>query len=345
MTCDSPVHPNRVGPSQPLLNFVDGNGYIVLRGVVDAKDCEVGSGKVMRAWGSCNEKVAGKIFELLFNAGLSEEQARDPALPRHWQSKGSLGQGGGGLFKKFHPPLMESVPEVGDLHPMMPGSVIVASVGSGLQLPHTDIATHREALSPYGRDISGCHLSSFLCLSEEYQVRVQAGTALGEAAAVRWDTIELHRGDMLLMVATSRHHGMPTLPGARDGLQGARFKLWTLDAKHRHHQPNTTQLDLTPPLESLAVVGDLSSWDCPSVDQVLWLGKGAIGRVGLWEGDAAQALFADAPEVPSSGPPMCPYHPTFLSRSPPAAVLAVPPNVRVARGAAQINVNNSCLDT
>ena len=54
---------------------------------------------------------------------------------------------------------------------------------------------------------------------------MQAGTALEEAAEVRWDTIELHRGGMLLRVATSRHHGMPALPGARDGLQGAMFHM------------------------------------------------------------------------------------------------------------------------
>ena len=184
---------------------------------------------------------------------------------------------------------MESVPDVGYLHPMTLGNVIVASVGSGPQLPHTDIATHPKELPTYERDISGYHLSSFLCLSEDYQVRVQAGTALGEGAEVCWDTIELHRGNMLLLVAITRHHGMHALPGARDGLQGALFHLWSLDAKHHHHQPNTTHLDPTPPLESLAVAGDLSSWDCPSVDQVLWLGKGANGRVGLWEGDAAQA--------------------------------------------------------
>ena len=64
---------------------------------------------------------------------------------------------------------------------MTPGSVIVASVGSGSQLPHTGVASHPKLLPPYDRDISGCHLSSFLCLSEEYQVQVQAGTALGEA--------------------------------------------------------------------------------------------------------------------------------------------------------------------
>ena len=45
--------------------------------------------------------------------------------------------------------------------------------------------------------------------------------------------------------------------------------------------------------------------------------------MGLWEGDAAPALCADAPGVPSSGHPTCPYHPTFLSRSAPADDQAV----------------------
>ena len=55
---------------------------------------------------------------------------------------------GGPLFKNFHPALVEIVPEVRDLHPMTPGSVIEASVESGPQLPHTDITTHREAPPP-----------------------------------------------------------------------------------------------------------------------------------------------------------------------------------------------------
>ena len=53
---------------------------------------------------------------------------------------------------------------------------------------------------------------------------------------------------MLLMVATSHHHGMLALPDSKDGLQGALFNLWTHDAKHRHHQPKTTHLDPSPPL-------------------------------------------------------------------------------------------------
>ena len=59
------------------------------------------------------------------------------------------------------------------------------------------------------------------------------------------------------------------------------------------------------------------------MDQVLGVGKGAVGRVGLWEGGAAQALFADAPEAVPAGPPTCPFHHTFLSRSAPSSDLAV----------------------
>ena len=152
---------------------------------------------------------------------------------------------------------------------------------------------------------------------------VQAGTVLGEAGEARWDTIQLQRGDMLLMVATSRHHGLPALPDSKDGLQGTLFNLWTPNRAHRHHQPNTRHLDPTPPNEALAVAGDLSSWDLPSVDQVLWVGKGAVGRLGFSDGDATQALFADTPESNPAGPPTCPFHPTFLSRSAPAFDLAV----------------------
>ena len=142
---------------------------------------------------------------------------------------------------------------------------------------------------------------------------VHAGTApgeAGEAGEARCDTIQLQRGDMLLMVATSRHHGMPAVADTKDGLQGALFNLWTPDPRHRHHQPNPTHPP--PPHEALPVAGDLSSWDLPSMDQVLWVGKGVVGRVGLWEGAAIQALFAEAPEAVPAGPPTCPYHPTFL---------------------------------
>ena len=52
--------PDKVGPCQPPLNFVDANGHIVLRELVEARDCEVGWGKVMKAWGTGDEKVVAK---------------------------------------------------------------------------------------------------------------------------------------------------------------------------------------------------------------------------------------------------------------------------------------------
>ena len=71
---------------------------------VEPRDCEVGWDKVMKVWGNGEEEIVATIFELLFNAGRSEDQASDPDLPRLWQSKSSLGSGvGGPLFKKFHP--------------------------------------------------------------------------------------------------------------------------------------------------------------------------------------------------------------------------------------------------
>ena len=78
----------------------------------------------------------------------------------------------------------------------------------------------------------------------------------------------------------------PPPTDSKHGLQGALFKLWTPDVKHRHHHPNTMHLDPTPP-QALSVAADLSSCDCPSVDHVLWVAKGVVGRVGLWEGGAA----------------------------------------------------------
>ena len=59
------------------------------------------------------------------------------------------------------------------------------------------------------------------------------------------------------------------------------------------------------------------------MDQVLWVGKGVAGRVVLWEGGAAQALFADAPEAVPAGPTTCPLHPTCLSPSAPSSDLVV----------------------
>ena len=65
---------------------------------------------MMKAWGSGDEKVVAKNFELLFNAARSEDQAKDPELPRRWQSKINLGSGvGGGLSSRSSTPTSPKV--------------------------------------------------------------------------------------------------------------------------------------------------------------------------------------------------------------------------------------------
>ena len=73
-TGDPPTNPNRVRPSQPPSTLLMATATFCFGGCVEAKDCEVGWNKVMKAWGSSEEKLVGNKFELLFNAGLSEEQ-------------------------------------------------------------------------------------------------------------------------------------------------------------------------------------------------------------------------------------------------------------------------------
>ena len=95
------------------------------------------------------------------------------------------------------------------------------------------------------------------------------------------------------------------------------------DRGHRHHQPNTTHLDPPPPRRPWTLLGI-----CPAGTSSAWTrccgwGSGWLGGWRLWEGGAAHALFADAPEAVPAGPPTCPFHPTFLSGPAPASDLAV----------------------
>ena len=47
----------------------------------------------MKAWGSVDGNVVAKTFELLFNAGRGEDQARHPDLRRRWQWQKLAGAG------------------------------------------------------------------------------------------------------------------------------------------------------------------------------------------------------------------------------------------------------------
>ena len=97
-------NPYRVGPSQLPPNFFDGNGYIVLLGVVEARDCEVGWGKVVKAWGNGDEKVVAKNFEMLFNAVQVQSKQGILFSPGVGEAKARWGRGWGGPFQEVSPP-------------------------------------------------------------------------------------------------------------------------------------------------------------------------------------------------------------------------------------------------
>ena len=146
-------------------------------------------------------------------------------------------------------------------------------------------------------------------------MRVQAGTALGEAAEVRWDTIPLYRGDMLLMVATSRYHGMPFLPFSKDGLHGALFNLWTPDAKDGHHQPNSTHLDPPSPSRPWPLLGI-----CRARTALAWTGGSGWeqGHLGGWGCGSRMLPRPSSPTPPRRSYLPPPLAPTTPPSSPPS---------------------------
>ena len=154
-------------------------------------------------------------------------------------------------------------------------------------------------------------------------MEVQAGTALGEAEEVRWGTIRLQRGGMLLMVSTSRHHGMLALLDSKDGLHGALFNLWNPDARNRHHQPEATHLDPPPPARPWPLLricrpGAAPPWTTCCGRGRGWLGGWGCGRWVLPRPSSRTPRRRSWPP-----PPTCPDHPTFLPRSAPATDLAL----------------------
>ena len=129
----------------------------------------------------------------------------------------------------------------------MPCSVIVSGAESGDQLPHTDVSTAPDMLPPLDRHPSSCYISTFMALSPQYRINVQAGTALGEATEEKWDGVLLQQREVLVMVSTAGHHGLPSPPGQH--MQGALFTQWTPDRRRSGVKPNTTYLDPSTPLE------------------------------------------------------------------------------------------------
>ena len=70
-----------------------------------------------------------------------------------------------------------------------------------------------------------------LVLSDKYQLEVHLGSHLGEPHALRVETFEFERGDMVLFASTLRHRCLATLPGV--GKQVVLFRFLTPDERHK----------------------------------------------------------------------------------------------------------------
>ena len=214
-------------PAPPMArNFVDGLGYTVHRDILLAEDCKTTRGRVEKFWGARNQ--VPQHFDPVFNVKPVEEQRKDPTLPQRYQSKPSKTLGmASALIKQFINSINDRVPDPFEDLFDMPCSIIMLGAESGDQLPHTDVSTTPNLLPPRDRNPSSCHISTFVALSPRYRINVQAGTALGEATEERWDEVLLQQGEVLVLVSTARHHGLPSPPRAKD----ARGTVHTVDPR------------------------------------------------------------------------------------------------------------------
>ena len=102
--------PDRVGPSQPPLNFVDGNGYIVLRGLVEARDCEVGWKQGDEGVGQRRRKSRRKEFLSSFSTARAvRSRPRIVRSPAGGKARAPWGRGWGGLSSRSSTPTSPKV--------------------------------------------------------------------------------------------------------------------------------------------------------------------------------------------------------------------------------------------
>ena len=216
------------------------------------------------------------------------------------------------LLNKFISSINDRVPDPFEGLFDMPCSVIVSGAGSGDQLPHTDVSTAPHMLPACARNPSSCHISTFVALSPQYRINVQAGTALGEATEERWDEVLLQQGEVLVLASPARYHGLPSPPGQE--MQGARSgpPIGVIRGSSRIRRI------LTPP----------SPWSSRTAS-ACWTGRAGrtcplLGNICCWGLDWRLGwglpprtwwTTSSAPPRWSQAPPVCTHHPLFLSRS------------------------------
>ena len=174
-------------------------GLRVVRGAVEAKECENWYHILVDSCGTQPDA----IWDLLSNAHSREECLADPKLPRRWGTRpGKL------ISVLGRDPLQRASQQCSARWPEMRGlfptqwSAIAAGEDAREQTWHTDIDKLPGTLPIMGELPD--HLSMMLVLSDKYHLEVHLGSHLGDHDALRVETFEFQRGDMVLFASTLR---------------------------------------------------------------------------------------------------------------------------------------------
>ena len=178
-----------------------------MKGLLFEGQCGPTWAKVERIFEDGSEKVVPS-FDHVFNVE-SAEAGRALEMPERWQLKPSNSTSlTGALVCKVVERLHAQIGGFINLHDMNPALMVVSQYTAD-QLDHTDFCRDPSVLPLVDGQVSGCHLSTFLVLSSEYQIVVQLGSAYIEVSDTRFNELHLTQGYMLVVTSTCRHHGTP----------------------------------------------------------------------------------------------------------------------------------------
>ena len=284
-------------------------GLRVVRGAVEAKECENWHRILVDSCGTQPDA----IWDLLSNAHSREECLADRKLPRRWGTRpGKL------ISALGTDPLQRASQQCSARWPEMRGlfptqlSAIAAGEDAREQTWHIDVDKLPGTLPSMGELPD--HLSIMLVLSDKYHLEVHLGSHLGDHDALRVETFEFQRGDMVLFASTLRHRGLAALPGV--GKQVVLFRFLTPDERHKWVDVERFILDPLPGAKDELASRPRGDGPLPNPraishwGQYFAFGEGLQGAVGLPRFEQPHDWLA--PVGPSG--PGCPYHPLLLAR-------------------------------
>ena len=265
-------------------------GLRVGRGAVEAKECENWYRILVDSCGTgCN---LGSAVQCTLSC------LADPKPPRRWGTRPGklISVLGRDPLQRARQQCSARWPEMRDRFPTQ-WSAMAAGKDAREQTWHTNVDKLPGTLPSMG-ELPG-HLSMMLVLSDRYHLEVHLGSQLGDHDALRVETFECQRGDMVLFASTVRHRGLAALPGV--GKQVVLFRFLIPNERHKWVDVERFILDPLPLPNPRA----LNHWG-----QYFAFGEGLQGAVSLPQFEQLDDWLAP---VGQSGPG-CPYHSLLLAK-------------------------------